>query len=60
MSAWNQYGLYHDDTLHEYDDVKEALRRLPPNLVVSLNMGLKGIIWTCSRTSSLSGLCWSF
>ena len=28
-SGFCQYGLFHDDCLHEYDDVKEALARLP-------------------------------
>jgi len=32
-SAFNQYGLYHDDALYESEDVKEALRRLPANLL---------------------------
>merc|ERR1719474_724732 len=32
-SAFNQYGLYHDDVLHENDDVKEALRRIPGSVL---------------------------
>ena len=33
-SGFNQYGLYHDDLLKETEDVKEALRRIPPKLLV--------------------------
>ncbi len=36
MSGFNQYGLYYNDCFNEEhdDDVKEALRRLPPELLV--------------------------
>ena len=37
MSGFNQYGLYHDDALQETEDLKEAVRRLPPQLQVSEN-----------------------
>ncbi|XP_012688799.1 cytochrome b-c1 complex subunit 7 [Clupea harengus] len=30
--GFNKLGLMRDDTLHEDDDVKEALRRLPENV----------------------------
>ena len=33
-AGWNQYGLYHDDALFEHEDVKEAVRRLPPSIQV--------------------------
>ncbi|XP_059841204.1 cytochrome b-c1 complex subunit 7-like isoform X2 [Hypanus sabinus] len=31
-AGFNKLGLLRDDTLHEDDDVKEAVRRLPENL----------------------------
>ncbi|XP_036256092.1 cytochrome b-c1 complex subunit 7 [Molothrus aeneus] len=31
-AGFNKYGLMLDDTLHEDDDVKEALKRLPEHL----------------------------
>ena len=34
LSGWNQYGLYKDDLMVENPDVREAIRRLPPNLQV--------------------------
>ena len=35
-AGYNQYGLYYDDCLYENEDVKEAIRRLPPTLQVGL------------------------
>merc|ERR1711955_69450 len=32
-SGWNQFGLYHDDALQETPDVKEALTRVPQNIL---------------------------
>ncbi|XP_061520982.1 cytochrome b-c1 complex subunit 7 isoform X1 [Phycodurus eques] len=32
LSGFNKIGLMRDDTIHEDDDVKEALRRLPENV----------------------------
>ncbi|KAM8883700.1 cytochrome b-c1 complex subunit 7 [Synchiropus splendidus] len=32
MCGFNKLGLMRDDTIHEDDDVKEALRRIPENL----------------------------
>ncbi|XP_058458430.1 cytochrome b-c1 complex subunit 7-like [Malaya genurostris] len=32
MAGFNQYGLYRDDCLAEYGDVREAVRRLPEKL----------------------------
>jgi ubiquinol-cytochrome c reductase subunit 7 len=32
LSYFNQLGLMHDDTLHQTEEVKEALRRLPKNV----------------------------
>uniref|UniRef100_A0A0A9XBC7 Cytochrome b-c1 complex subunit 7 n=1 Tax=Lygus hesperus TaxID=30085 RepID=A0A0A9XBC7_LYGHE len=32
-TGFNKYGLMHDDVLHENEDVKEALRRLPEDLL---------------------------
>uniref|UniRef100_A0A7N5KRT6 Cytochrome b-c1 complex subunit 7 n=1 Tax=Ailuropoda melanoleuca TaxID=9646 RepID=A0A7N5KRT6_AILME len=31
-AGFNKLGLMRDDTIHETDDVKEAIRRLPENL----------------------------
>ena len=31
-AGFNKLGLTRDDTIHENDDVKEAIRRLPENL----------------------------
>ena len=31
-AGFNKLGLMQDDTIHENDDVKEAIRRLPENL----------------------------
>lgn len=31
-AGFNKLGLMRDDTIHENDDVKEAIRRLPENL----------------------------
>ncbi|XP_056632671.1 cytochrome b-c1 complex subunit 7-like [Diorhabda sublineata] len=31
LSGFNKYGLWRDDILHENEDVKEALKRLPQN-----------------------------
>ena len=31
-AGFNKLGLVRDDTIHENDDVKEAIRRLPENL----------------------------
>ncbi|KAK9506376.1 hypothetical protein O3M35_008327 [Rhynocoris fuscipes] len=36
-AGFNRYGLYHDDCLYEYDDVKEALRRLPEPVLQARN-----------------------
>ncbi|CAH1406036.1 unnamed protein product [Nezara viridula] len=36
-SGFNKLGLMHDDCLHEDDDVKEALRRLPEKLLHERN-----------------------
>jgi len=32
-AGFNQFGLYHDDALHESPEVKEALSRLPQDLL---------------------------
>ncbi|KAL6265168.1 cytochrome b-c1 complex subunit 7-like [Pogonomyrmex barbatus] len=32
LSGYNKLGLWHDDLLHENDDVVEALRRLPQEI----------------------------
>jgi ubiquinol-cytochrome c reductase subunit 7 len=32
-SGFNQYGLYHDDAMYESPDVKEALTRVPQNIL---------------------------
>ena len=37
LSGYNQYGLYKDDLLPNSDDVEEAVRRLPPQLQVSVS-----------------------
>ncbi|KAF5294101.1 hypothetical protein FQR65_LT10925 [Abscondita terminalis] len=37
LSGFNKYGLMRDDLLHEDDDVKEALRRLPENIIDERN-----------------------
>lgn len=37
LSGFNKYGLQRDDLLFEDEDVKEALRRLPPKLVDERN-----------------------
>ena len=34
MSGYNQFGLYLHDVLMETDEVKEAVRRLPPQMQV--------------------------
>lgn len=31
-SGYNKYGLYRDDLLYETPEVKEAIRRLPPDV----------------------------
>ena len=31
-AGFNKLGLMRDDTIHENDDVKEAIRKLPENL----------------------------
>lgn len=36
-AGFNQYGLYFHDCLYENDDVKEAVRRLPPQAQVRRN-----------------------
>nr|BAN20761.1 ubiquinol-cytochrome c reductase complex 14 kd protein [Riptortus pedestris] len=36
-SGFNKYGLMHDDCLYEDEDVKEALRRLPENILHERN-----------------------
>ncbi|KOC65490.1 Cytochrome b-c1 complex subunit 7 [Habropoda laboriosa] len=33
FAGFNQYGLYRDDLLHETEDVKEALKRVPPHII---------------------------
>ncbi|XP_044577879.1 cytochrome b-c1 complex subunit 7-like [Cotesia glomerata] len=33
QSRFNQYGLMHDDCIYESDEVKEALRRLPEDVM---------------------------
>jgi len=33
LSYFNQLGLMHDDTLHETEEVKEALHRLPKRIL---------------------------
>ncbi|CAH1117086.1 unnamed protein product [Phaedon cochleariae] len=37
LSGFNKYGLWRDDILYEDDDVKEAIRRLPANIVDERN-----------------------
>ncbi|CAH0592641.1 unnamed protein product [Chrysodeixis includens] len=37
MAGFNRYGLLRDDCLHENEDVTEALRRLPQNVVDERN-----------------------
>ncbi|KAB0805503.1 hypothetical protein PPYR_02473 [Photinus pyralis] len=37
LSGFNKYGLMRDDLLYENEDVIEALRRLPQNLVDERN-----------------------
>lgn len=37
LSGFNKYGLWRDDLLHEDEDVKEALKRLPQNTVDERN-----------------------
>lgn len=37
LSGFNQYGLHRDDCLYETADVKEALRRLPEEVVDQRN-----------------------
>ncbi|CAL7943518.1 unnamed protein product [Xylocopa violacea] len=32
-SEFNKYGLYRDDIIYETEDVKEALKRLPPDVM---------------------------
>ena len=34
LMGFNQYGLLHDDILHETDVVQEAISRLPPEMQV--------------------------
>ena len=34
LQGFNQYGMLHDDVLHETDIVKEAISRLPPQMQV--------------------------
>lgn len=36
-SGFNKYGLMHDDCLYEDEDVKEALKRLPENVLNERN-----------------------
>uniref|UniRef100_A0A6B2E8M2 Cytochrome b-c1 complex subunit 7 n=1 Tax=Phlebotomus kandelakii TaxID=1109342 RepID=A0A6B2E8M2_9DIPT len=36
-SGFNQYGLHREDILYENDDVKEAIRRLPPDVYDARN-----------------------
>merc|ERR1712106_1054709 len=33
LSGFNQYGLYHDDAMYEYPDVKLALDRVPQHIL---------------------------
>ncbi|CAK1540194.1 unnamed protein product [Leptosia nina] len=37
LAGFNKYGLLRDDCLHETEDVKEALRRLPEHVVDERN-----------------------
>lgn len=37
LSGFNKYGLWRDDLRYEDEDVKEALRRLPQNVVDERN-----------------------
>ncbi|KAJ2948116.1 hypothetical protein O0L34_g9914 [Tuta absoluta] len=37
MAGFNKYGLLRDDCLHETEDVKEALRRIPAHVVDERN-----------------------
>ncbi|XP_003693808.1 cytochrome b-c1 complex subunit 7 [Apis florea] len=32
-AGFNQYGLHRDDILHETEEVREALKRVPPHIV---------------------------
>ncbi|XP_050295545.1 cytochrome b-c1 complex subunit 7-like [Anthonomus grandis grandis] len=40
LSGFNKYGLWRDDLLYENADVKEALKRLPQNIVDERNYRL--------------------
>ncbi|CAG9135636.1 hypothetical protein JYU34_003293 [Plutella xylostella] len=37
LAGFNKYGLCRDDLLHENEDVKEALRRLPEHVIDERN-----------------------
>ncbi|XP_030760096.1 cytochrome b-c1 complex subunit 7-like [Sitophilus oryzae] len=40
LSGFNKYGLHRDDLLHENEDVKVALKRLPQDVVDQRNYRL--------------------
>ena len=39
LQGFNQYGLLHDDVLHETEIIQEAISRLPPEMQVNLGSG---------------------
>ncbi|KAG8222400.1 hypothetical protein J437_LFUL003021 [Ladona fulva] len=41
LSGFNKYGLHHDDCLDETEDVKEALRRLPQDVLDRRNFRIQ-------------------
>lgn len=40
LSGFNKYGLHRDDLLDETNDVKEALKRVPQNIIDQRNFRL--------------------
>ncbi|KAL1516925.1 hypothetical protein ABEB36_000756 [Hypothenemus hampei] len=37
LSGFNKYGLWRDDVLHEDEDVREALKRVPQHIIDERN-----------------------
>jgi len=59
MQGFNQYGMLHDDVLHETDIVKEAISRLPPELQDERTFRITRALQCCVQKTVLPKDQWS-
>merc|ERR1711973_195744 len=59
LQGFNQYGMLHDDVLHETDIVKEAISRLPPQLQDERSFRITRALQCCVEKTVLPKDQWS-